>query len=31
MFQGENQGVTVNLPLGGWRIERAFVYPEIQR
>jgi hypothetical protein len=23
MFQGENQGVTVNLPFDGWVIERA--------
>jgi phage terminase small subunit len=30
MFQGENQGVTVNLPFYGWRIERAIVYPETQ-
>jgi phage terminase small subunit len=28
MFQGENQGVTVNLPFDGWRIERAIVYPD---
>tara|TARA_R110002110_G_scaffold106898_2_gene267700 strand:+ start:1953 stop:2357 length:405 start_codon:yes stop_codon:yes gene_type:complete len=30
MFQGENQGVTVNLPFDGWRIERAIVYPDTQ-
>jgi hypothetical protein len=30
MFKGENQGVTVNLPFDGWRIERAIVYPDIQ-
>jgi phage terminase small subunit len=30
MFQGENQGVTVNLPFDGWRIERTIVYPDTQ-
>jgi hypothetical protein len=30
MFQGENQGVTVNLPFDGWRIERAIVHPDTQ-
>jgi phage terminase small subunit len=30
MFQGENQGVTVNLPFDGWRVERAIVYPDTQ-
>jgi phage terminase small subunit len=30
MFQGENQGVTVNLPFDGWRIERAILYPDTQ-
>ena len=30
MFQGENQGVTVNLPFDGWQIERTIVYPDTQ-
>jgi len=30
MFQGENQGVTVNLPFDGWRIELAIVHPDTQ-
>jgi hypothetical protein len=30
MFQGENQGVTVNLPFDGWRIERTIVHPDAQ-
>jgi hypothetical protein len=30
MFQGENQGVTLNLPFDGWRIERTIVYPDTQ-
>ena len=30
MFQGADQGITVNLPFDGWRIERAIVYPDTQ-
>jgi hypothetical protein len=30
MFQGENQGITVNLAFDGWRIERTIVYPDTQ-
>jgi phage terminase small subunit len=30
MFQGENQGVTVNLPFDGWQIERTIVYSDTQ-
>jgi phage terminase small subunit len=30
MFQGENQSVTVNLPVDGWQIERTIVYPDTQ-
>jgi len=30
MFQGEKQGVTVNLPFDGWQIERTIVYPDTQ-